>query len=132
MPMHQCRWPACFAAGLLLLFLAGCGPKTVTVTGRIMKGGEPMKVSEDTYVTLSFIPDPKPPDSQTSSYTAKFDQKSGTYRVQLPAGSYRTKLVIAYPAKPGELNAPRPIDSDKAYELKRDQELDVEVPATRK
>ena len=66
------------------------------------------------------------------SHSAKFDQKSGTYTVELPAGSYRTMLVIALPAKKdggGKLNAPsRPVKSEKVYELTKDQELNIEVP----
>ena len=42
-------------------------------------------------------------------------------------------FVIALPAKKeGKLNAPSPpVKSEKVYELTKDQELDIEVPAIR-
>jgi hypothetical protein len=119
------------ALGLAVLALAptGCSPDTVRVRGKLIKDGNPMVVSKDTYVTLSFIPE-KPPADGEKSYSAKFDQETGSYTVELPPGKYRTMLVIALPNKtPGKLNAPTPpIKSDKAYDLGKSQELNIEVP----
>ena len=122
----------CVGVALLCFVCTGCGPKVVKVNGKLLKNGEPMVVSEDTYVTLSFIPETVAPNSETAkSHSAKFDQKTGTYSVELPPGKYRTMFVIALPAKKeGKLNAPSPpVKSEKVYELTKDQELDIEIPA---
>jgi hypothetical protein len=119
----------------LALALTGCAPKAVKVNGRLLKGGQPMVVSEDTYVTLSFVPDGAGPRA-ASSHSARFDPKSGAYSVELPAGRYRTMLVVALPPKKEAkgkesraVNAPsRPVTSDKVYDLTADQVLDIEVP----
>lgn len=115
---------------LLALACAGCAPSVVKVNGKLLKNGAPMVVSEDTYVTLSFVPEGGDP-SKTSSHSAKFDQKTGTYTVELPPGKYRTMFIVALPgSKGGKLNAPSPpVKSDKVYELTKNQELDIEVPA---
>lgn len=119
--------------GLAVAALActGCGDKVVKVTGKLLKNGQPMVVSEDTYVTLSFVPEGKEAaEGKASSHSAKFDPKTGTYTVALPPGKYRTMLVVALPPKKdGKLNAPRPpVKSDKVYDLTKDQPLDIEVP----
>lgn len=121
---------ACF--GLFAFSIASCSPGTVKISGKILKDGQPMVVSEDTYVTLSFAPElsDQGDDSKRSSYSAKFDQKSGTYTVELPAGKYRTTLIMAPPPKnKGEPSKPLPpIKSDKVYDLGKSQTLDIEVP----
>lgn len=120
------------ALPLFALILTGCGgDKVVKVHGKLLKNGSVMAVSEDTYVTLSFVAESKKADqSDAKSYSANFDQKTGTYTVELPAGNYKTMVVIALPPKKdGQLNAPsRPAKSDKVHELTKDQELDIEVP----
>jgi hypothetical protein len=122
------RWAA-FGLVLFVIALTGCSPSSVKVNGKLLKNGSPMVVSEDTYVTLSFVPDPAPADG-AKSYSAKFDQKTGSYTVELPPGKYRTMLIVALPNKtPGKLNAPTPpVKSDKAYDLSKNQELNIEVP----
>jgi hypothetical protein len=108
-----------------------CSPGQVRITGTIKKNGEPMIVSEDTYVTLSFIPElSDQSDDKRSSYSAKFDQKSGTYSVELPPGKYRTMLVIALPPKKqGELNMPGPpFKPDTVHDLSKNQQLDIDIP----
>lgn len=116
------------AIGLAFL-LAGCSPSPVVVKGRLLKDGSPMAVSEDTYVTISFVPETPPADG-AKSYTAKFDQKTGNYTVELPRGKYRTMVVIALPSKKqGKLNMPTPpVKSDQVYDLSKNQDLDLEVP----
>ena len=123
------RWRTLLGLALLAFAVSGCGAKIVKINGELRKDGKPMIVSQDTYVTLSFIPVAANAESQLNSYNAKFDQKSGTYTVELPPGSYRTKLIIVPPSKSGGLSAPpRPIDSDKTYDLTKNQKLDIEVP----
>lgn len=133
--MLRHRWRMLFSLVLLAFAVNGCGSKkNVTINGTVLKGGKPMIVSERTYVTLSFIPEGKDEEDRTS-YNATFDQKSGTYTVDLPPGSYRTKLIIAPPpsgsgGKPsGKPSAPqKPVNSTKSYDLTSSQELDIEVP----
>jgi len=131
--MGSCHRRTLLVPALFALLLAGCGTKEVTITGTLLKEGKPMIVSQDTYVTLSFIPESgqgEKADQKVSSYSAKFDQKTGTYSVKLPPGKYRTKLVIALPPKtPGKLNMLPPIDSAVTHDLTKNQTLDVEVPA---
>jgi hypothetical protein len=110
------------------LAFAGCSQSVVKVKGKLLKNGAPMVVSEDTYVTLQFVPE-KGGDNAAAK-NAKFDQKTGTYTVELPPGKYRTMIVVALPSKqPGKLSAPvPPVKSDKVYDLTKDQELDIDVP----
>ena len=89
-----------------------------------------MIVSEDTYVTISFVLEPEPgQENNATSHSAKFEQSSGKYSVQLPAAKYRTMVVIALPSKKSsKLNSPsKPVKSEKIHELTSDQELDIEI-----
>jgi hypothetical protein len=81
-------------------------------------------------VTLSFIPElGDASKTEARSYSATFDQASGTYSVDLPPGKYRTMLVVALPPKKsGELNMVPPYKPDKVYDLSKNQDLDIEVP----
>lgn len=132
--MFALRWAALLGLFLLAFASTGCGVKNVKINGKLLKNGQPMVVSEDTYVTLSFIPEQKATDGdeKQTSYSAKFEHKSGTYSVQMPAGKYRTMVVVVLPGRPnpkGKLNAPRPpVKSDKVHELTKDQQLDIEIP----
>jgi hypothetical protein len=121
-----------FSAIVLTIGCAGCdGKSPIVVTGKLLKNGQPMVVSEDTYVTLSFVLETSGGNpNEARSHSAKFDQKTGTYRVELPPGNYRTMLAIALPgSKNGKLNMPGPpLKSEKVYELNKAQELDIEVP----
>jgi hypothetical protein len=124
----------CLGVAVLSITFAGCSPSKIKVNGKILKNGTPLIVSEDTLVTLQFIPDLKGADAfnEAKTFSAKFDQKTGTYSVEMPPGKYKTKFVMANPSKAtkdGKLNAPSPpVQSDKVYELTKDQELDIEVP----
>ena len=124
----------CMGLAALTIAFAGCAPSKIKINGKITKNGTPLIVSEDTLVTLQFIPDLKGADAfnDAKTYSAKFDQKTGTYSVEMPPGKYKTKFVMANPSKAtkdGKLNAPTPpITSDKVYELTKNQELDIEVP----
>ena len=122
-----------FGLAVLAILITGCGgPKIVKINGKLLKNGTPMIVSEETYVTLSFIGEStKENNLDAKTYSAKFDQKSGTYSVELPAGNYRVMQIVALPAtKEGKLNAPsKSVKSEKIYELTTDQELDLEASA---
>ena len=114
-----------------LLACTGCSEKAVTVKGKLLKGGQPMVVSADTYVTISFVPEsPAVTDDGPSTRSAKFDPATGTYTVELKPGKYRTMVVVAPPPKKeGQPSAPAPpVRSDKVYDITRDQDLDIEVP----
>jgi hypothetical protein len=112
-----------------IVLCVGCSGGTVKITGKILKAGAPMIVSEDTYVTLQFVLESKSGDAQSQSKSAKFDQKTGTYSIELPAGKYSTNLVIAPPSKDGKLaKPPKPVKSTTVYDLTKSQTLDVEIP----
>jgi hypothetical protein len=121
------------AVGLVVLVVgvAGCSPSSVTVKGRVLKGGSPMVVTKETYVTLMFFPEVADPTAPgTSSHSAKFDQQTGNFTVDLPPGKYRISLTVAAPPKKaGEPYVPgTPFKPDKVYEFTKNQDLDIEVP----
>ena len=83
-----------------LLACTGCGEKVVTVKGKLLKGGQPLVVSEDTYVTISFVPETaSEKEGGPSAQSARFDPKTGTYTVDLKPGKYRTMVIVALPTK---------------------------------
>ncbi|MSR53271.1 MAG: hypothetical protein EXS09_08260 [Gemmataceae bacterium] len=128
--MITCIRNASIGFALLAVLLSGCNSKKIIkVHGKLLKDGQAMVVSEDTYVTLSFVAEVTT-GSAATSHSAKFDQKTGTYTADLPAGKYRTMVAIALPSKkPGVLNAPtKPSKSETIHELTKDQELDIQVP----
>src|SRR3954469_5240631 len=94
------RRVSCLAMVALAVLFSGCtGSKApVTITGKLIKNGQPMVVSADTYVTLSFVLETGGGNpSEAKAHSAKFDQKTGSYTVDLPPGNYRTMLAIALP-----------------------------------
>jgi len=128
--MFPCVRTASIGLALLAITFTGCdSKKMVKVHGKLLKNSQPMVVSEDTYVTISFVLE-APQEGAANSHSATFDQKTGTYSVELPAGKYRTMVVIALPSKKdGELNAPnKPVKSEQVHDLSKDQELDIEAP----
>jgi hypothetical protein len=117
----------CF--GLSLLVLSGCSPSKVKINGKIIKGGTPLIVSKETYVTLQFVRDTQGNDSNSGSISATFDQQSGTYKIELPPGKYTTNFIMAPPPKDGKPSMPGPpVKSKQAYDLTKDQELNIEIP----
>jgi len=123
--------PVALGLALLAFGVAGCSPSSVTVKGRVLKGGNPMVVPKETYVTLMFFPEVADPTAPgTSSRSAKFDQQTGTYTVDLPPGKYRISLTVAEPPKKaGNPYVPgAPFKPDKVYEFTKNQDLDIEMP----
>ena len=130
--MTLCFRPAALALALVAACLAGCSPGVVTVKGKVLKGGAPMVVPKETYVTLAFLPEEvsDPKAAGVRSHSAKFDQATGTYSVELPPGKYKVSLTVARPPKKeGEPYVPSPpFKPDKVYDLTKNQDLDIEVP----
>jgi hypothetical protein len=117
-------WPVVAAlSGLLAVLLAGCGgPKSVKVYGTLTRDGQPLKVSEDTYVTITLTP----AEDKTQSYPAKFKHNEGTYEVAVPPGTYRASVLVVPPG--GKPPLKPPADASKTYEINKDQQLDLDVP----
>jgi hypothetical protein len=125
------RW-APISAALAVLALSGCSPSSVTIKGKIIKNGAPMTVSKDTMVTVKFDPQAKDEQAEgVKSHSAKFNQETGTYSVDLPPGKYKVTVSVAMPPKtPGGPQAPTPpFKPDTVYDLTKSQDLDIEVPA---
>jgi deoxyinosine 3'endonuclease (endonuclease V) len=109
---------------LVLVAVPGCGVAKTKVTGKLMKNGQPLKVSKDTYVTLTFAPDIENPGQ---TYPAKFNQETGGYEIELPAGKYRARYVIMEKGQPA-VSAP-PEATKEVHDLTRSKELNIEIIA---
>src|SRR5438128_1999530 len=83
----------------------GCGPKIVKITGKLVRDGQTLQVSPDTYVTIMFRPEAQ---GAERSYPAKFTHATGTYEVQLPAGKYNVSVSVLPPTQKGQKNPPKP------------------------
>jgi hypothetical protein len=123
---------------LVSLLIAGCGkPKSVKVTGRYLKDGQPFSFPDKTLVTLIFIPE----DDAAARKHAKSKPDLSGYEVDLPPGKYRVSFT-AFPAEfqPGDAaaapgGAPMPPPPGQAnlgelYDLTSAKTLDLAVPAT--
>lgn len=114
---------ACAAGLLLLAGGLGCAEKNVKVSGKVMKGGRPLIVNRDFYVTLAFIPDN--PAANRPTQPAKFQRATGDYEIELKPGKYRINYVIV--EKDQE---PWPVPAEqkaKSYDLTKTQVLDIEI-----
>jgi hypothetical protein len=117
-------WRGRAVFGLLLaVLLAGCGGiKKVTVRGKVTRGGEPLLVSPQTYVTITFAP---VAEKAGQTYPAKFTHADGSYAVTIPTGNYRAGLLIVPPEGQAPLSSP--MDASKTYEIKKDQVIDLDL-----
>lgn len=101
-----------FAAGTALLSLApGCGggaggANTVTVTGKVHKGGKPLPVGKDCLLEVTFVPhgDGAEGNSVEPYRTADGVYEDGTFKVRdLPPGKYRVTVELRDPSATKDL-----------------------------
>jgi len=112
-----------FLSGVLL---AGCGgPTHVTVRGSVKREGQPLKLADTTYVTITFSPaEVEGKDRPRSGYPAKFTHADASYTVTVPTGKYRVAAVIA---EPGGQAFTSPVDKSKTYDLQKDEKIDLDL-----
>jgi hypothetical protein len=122
------KWPLCLAApllaGLVLAVLPGCGSSSgnaIKITGKVLRNGQPLRVSKDTYVTVVFTPDEK----TGTTCPARFIYDGGTYEVLLPPGKYRARCTIQ--EKNQQVVASSPEMTKIVHDLTSPKEVDLEV-----
>lgn len=118
------KWPLHLAGLTLAWFamvaaLSGCGESKVKVKGKLLNKGQAFTVAKETYVTLSFAADV---EMAKQIYTARFEQATGGYEVELPPGKYRVKCKVL----DGE-SQPIPTGPVQVFDLTKDQELDIDI-----
>jgi hypothetical protein len=69
--------------------LAGCGgPKNVTVTGSILRGGKPLPLSKTGVVQVTLMPDVGP-DQEYTTYVGRCES-DGSFKIDdVPPGRYK-------------------------------------------
>jgi hypothetical protein len=79
-----------FLAGCLLLalLLTGCGPRRVTVSGKLTVAGEPLKGTPNEPTSMRFVPVLEG-NASHPGYEANVTQETGEYKVVVPVGKYR-------------------------------------------
>jgi hypothetical protein len=87
MTSRQARWIGLLA---LLAICHGCDnkPRTVTVTGSVLRGGQPIPVSNTGYVQIMLLPDV----GADEHYTTRVGrcEKDGTFTIpEVPPGKYK-------------------------------------------
>jgi hypothetical protein len=84
------KWamPTCLA--VVLLGLGGCdsGPRTVTATGSVLRGGQPLPLSKTGVVQVTLIPDVGP-DEQYTPYVGRCDVAGKFEVLEVPPGRYK-------------------------------------------
>ena len=89
-----CR--SALAFGLLagLVFFCGCGKKAnlVTVTGSVLRNGQPLPLSKNGYVQVTLQPDVDPNRAFTPRI-AECDKATGKFEIRdIPAGKYKVGI----------------------------------------
>ena len=124
---------------IVSLLLTGCaGSKTVKVSGKFLKDGQPYSFPDQTLVTLIFMPVDKP---EAPRKNAQVKPDLSGYEVEIPPGKYRVSFT-AFPAdfEPGSSAAPSgpmakpPVPGSdskgdgEVYDLTSAKKLDLPVP----
>ena|SRR5947209_5216493 len=94
--MKNRKWPVVLLALLVVgLTVPGCGshPK-VTVTGKVMKNGQPLKVSKQGAIQVIFIPIVEGASGPPAvTYPAQVNNEAGTYEIKdIPTGKYKVSV----------------------------------------
>jgi hypothetical protein len=80
--------------------IAGCGKSDgkLNVTGKVVRGGAPLKVPEEEYVRVTFFPVTTDGGPPKNTYAASFNRADGTFRALggdghgIPPGKYRVAV----------------------------------------
>src|SRR3982750_1503551 len=80
--------------------VAGCGQTDgkLNVTGKVVKGGAPLRVPEEEYVRVTFFPVTDNGGPPKNTYAASFNRSEGTFRALggdghgIPPGKYRVAV----------------------------------------
>ncbi len=90
---------------LLILGLAGgcSGPKLVPAKGKIVSGGQPLKMGPQGVLQIILVPDEGAKAGEFTTYPADVDKEAGTFEVGggVPPGKYRIAVLWLdpYPMK---------------------------------
>lgn len=125
------KWPLRLAAPLLaylmLAVLPGCGvvggSSGVKISGKLVKNGQPLRVSKDTQVKVIFSPEDK--TTGTTFPPAKFTYDTATYEILLPPGMYRVRWTIL--DKDQQAVSSSPETAKIVHDLTSSKELDIDV-----
>ncbi len=90
--MNLLRCLACCTVLSLLAVGGGCAPQLVTVTGTVVKGGQPIALSATGALQVTLIPD-VPPDAAYTTYVGRCDPATGRFEVlEVPPGRYKIAI----------------------------------------
>jgi|GEM_PF-1503902 hypothetical protein len=132
--MHIRKLLVAFGA-VLFMTASGCGPKVVKVSGRILKDGQAVTISDSDEQGMSMpMTVVFRTESGGQSYPAKVDRSAGTYEVTLPAGKYRASVFVppkgGFPDPKDKKKGGPPIpkkDEGEIHDLSESKTLDLTV-----
>jgi hypothetical protein len=106
--------------------LPGCGgPTKVKVQGRVTQGGQPLKVSRQTQVTITFAP---AVEKAQQTYSAKFDRDLGVFTAVMPPGQYKAGILVTEQGGDApKVVARADVKESKTYDISSDQKIDLEL-----
>jgi hypothetical protein len=95
--MKNRTWPVLFLSLLVLagLTLPGCSKRPkVTITGKVMKNGQPLKVSKQGAIQVIFLPIVEGSSGPPAvTYPALVNSQEATYEVKdIPTGKYKVSV----------------------------------------
>ncbi|MFO0968324.1 MAG: hypothetical protein U0793_22445 [Gemmataceae bacterium] len=131
--MARFRLPATILFGLLFLGIVGCGGRRYQPTGKLTKGGAPLKLSEKAVLQLAFFAES---DTKLSDAFPTSWEKDGSFKILgrdggIPAGKYHTSIVIIdpYPGGKDLLGGRMANGKGPVVEIKGDEALNIDLDA---
>jgi hypothetical protein len=103
--MGRLRLSATAVIGLFLLGILGCGESLHVPTGKLMKGGAPLKISETAVLQMNVYEEA---DKEYANPHTVIWEKDGTFKVTgrtgkgIPPGKYKVSAVLIDPYPNGK------------------------------
>ena len=108
-----------------LCFLGCSGPKTVTVTGTVVRDGKPIAVGPAGTIDVTLVPDVGP-EEQYTTYPGYCDATGKFEILDVPPGKYRVAIAVLDPTPQNDkLGGAYSVENTK---IKRD--IDGKAPLT--